>query len=394
MTLQRHKHQDNSRRADEHVNKLMLDYNRLDLLLTDKLNEAKDNVKYLSTLEKFLEPIYEGTAQQIIDTLPALMNAIKMIHTIARFYNTNDKMTGLFVKITNQMIKNCKDRILNGDNKPETVWQRDPAELIEVLGQCIKLNREYKDCYKDTKEKVADMPKGKMFDFPENQLFGKFDTFVRRLQKLIDIFSNIQQFQALGRHNLEGMEVLTSKFKDIIDDFKKKRHDLLDTNNNKFDRDWVEFNVEISHLDVSLQNFIDSNFNRFRNIEYSLKLLRKFESTIKRDSLRHNLTTKYNAILHNYATELDNIQRVFTDQKINPPTVRNMPVEAGKIIWARHLFQKITGPINMFPENVINSTEIRKYYGGYNTLGKQLTIYEMWYYQNWVGEIERSKAAL
>jgi len=24
----------------------------------------------------------------------------------------------------------------------------------------------------------------------------------------------------------------------------------------------------------------------------------------------------------------------------------------------------------MFPENVINSTEIRKYYGGYNTLGK------------------------
>ena len=111
----------------------------------------------------------------------------------------------------------------------------------------------------------------------------------------------------MAKHNLEGMESLTTKFKDIIEDFKKKRHDLLDTNNNKFDRDWVEFNVEISHLDVALQTFIDNNFNRFRNIEYSLKLLRKFESTIKRDSLRHNLTSKYNAILHNYATELDTI---------------------------------------------------------------------------------------
>lgn len=79
----------------------MMEYNRLDVQLTDKLNEAKDNVKYLTTLEKFIEPLYTGDPQQIIDTLPALMNAIKMINTIARFYNTGDKMTGLFIKITN-----------------------------------------------------------------------------------------------------------------------------------------------------------------------------------------------------------------------------------------------------------------------------------------------------
>jgi hypothetical protein len=34
---------------------------------------------------------------------------------------------------------------------------------------------------------------------------------------------------------------------------------------------------------------------------------------LKRDSLKHKLTTKYNAILNNYATELDGIQRIFTD---------------------------------------------------------------------------------
>jgi dynein heavy chain len=72
----------------------------IELRVTEALNEAKDNVKYLSTLEKFIEPLYDGTPETIKDTLPALMNSIKMIHTIARYYNTNDRMTGLFVKIT------------------------------------------------------------------------------------------------------------------------------------------------------------------------------------------------------------------------------------------------------------------------------------------------------
>jgi len=64
------------------------------------------------------------------------------------------------------MIENCRSRILNGQ-KADNIWNRDPMSLIEVLGSCIRLNKEYKDCYKETKDKVADMPKGKTFDFSE-----------------------------------------------------------------------------------------------------------------------------------------------------------------------------------------------------------------------------------
>ena len=125
--LIKYKQNEGKKEGQENINKLMLSFQRLDLALTDRLNEAKDNVKYLSTLEKFIEPLYTGTPQQIIETLPALMNAIKMIHTIARFYNTSDKMTGLFIKITNQMIRNCKEKIIPPGKKVEDVWKRDPA---------------------------------------------------------------------------------------------------------------------------------------------------------------------------------------------------------------------------------------------------------------------------
>lgn len=50
----------------------------LDLQVTDAANEAKDNVKYLATLEKSLEPMFHGTVQDITETVPVLLNNIKV----------------------------------------------------------------------------------------------------------------------------------------------------------------------------------------------------------------------------------------------------------------------------------------------------------------------------
>jgi dynein heavy chain len=77
---------------------LLRRWKQVDISITEAFNEAKDNVKYLTTLEKFIEPLYVSTPAAIIDTLPALMNAAKMIHTIARYYNTTERMTNLFTK--------------------------------------------------------------------------------------------------------------------------------------------------------------------------------------------------------------------------------------------------------------------------------------------------------
>lgn len=108
-------------------------WKELDLKLTDAANESKDNVKFLSTLEKTLEPMYEGTPQDIIDGVAALMDNIRMMHTIARYYSTAERMTTLFVKITNQMITNCKEHIVPDVRKPEKLWNLPKPELISKM---------------------------------------------------------------------------------------------------------------------------------------------------------------------------------------------------------------------------------------------------------------------
>lgn len=66
--------------------KLLKKWKVVDNSVTDALNEAKDNNKYLSTIEKYTEPLYSDNPVLAMDVLPSLMNNVKMMHTIARYY--------------------------------------------------------------------------------------------------------------------------------------------------------------------------------------------------------------------------------------------------------------------------------------------------------------------
>jgi hypothetical protein len=55
----------------------------------------------------------------ITESIPSLMNAVRMIHSISQYYNSSERMTSLFLKITNQMINTCKKYIRDGYSR---VW--------------------------------------------------------------------------------------------------------------------------------------------------------------------------------------------------------------------------------------------------------------------------------
>lgn len=376
----------------QNVSNLLRRWKQIDLNVTEAANEAKDNVKYLYTLERFIEPLYSGTADTIIDTLPALMNSIKMIHTIARYYNTDECMTSLFAKITEQMITNCKQHITGGASI-DVLWDNNLPELIRKLESCLKLNEAYQEQYHLTKSKLE---QSKSFSFNESSIFGKFDLFCRRIIKLINMFNTIDQFNSLSKNKLEGMEKIIELFYQIVKDFRMKRHELLDYHSNKFDRDYVEFNVKITDLESSLQQFINQSFENISSIDHSLQLLRKFQSILQRESLKSDLDSKLNTIFQTYGLELEKVQQLYEQEKKDPPIPRNLPPVSGNIHWSRHLLKRIEEPMKQFElnQNVLANKDAKRIIKMYNKVAKTLIAFEMLWYQAWVKSCDQAKAGL
>lgn len=62
--------------------------------------EAKDNVKFLNTLERHLKNLAHGSNFTIVlETIPGLMNSLRMVWVISRHYNTDERMVPLMERI-------------------------------------------------------------------------------------------------------------------------------------------------------------------------------------------------------------------------------------------------------------------------------------------------------
>lgn len=76
----------------------------------------------------------------------------------------------------------------------------------------VYVAKEYQNCFHKTKQKLEENPAERQFDFSEMYIFGKFETFHRRLLKIMHIFDTITTYSVLQDSKLEGLEVMATKY--------------------------------------------------------------------------------------------------------------------------------------------------------------------------------------
>ncbi|XP_034031153.1 dynein heavy chain 5, axonemal [Thalassophryne amazonica] len=371
--------------------KLIKSWRELDTRITKAVNEAKDNVKFLFSLEKYCDPLYNCDPVAMVGAIPGLMSTIKMIYTISRYYNTSEKMTSLFVKVTNQMITACKAYITN--NGANSIWDQPEEELTDKVKAAIHLNQEYQRHYHKTKKILEQTPSERQFDFSKTNIFGQFDAFERRLRKILEMFNTISTYSALQHSKLEGLETAATRFQGIVANMKRKHYSFLNQRRTDFDLDYDHFCRSTSELHNQLKTFMNSTFEKIQNTNRALNVIKKFERLGIPDL---GIEERYQLILQSYGRDIDMVFYVYTKQREDPPFGRTMPPVAGRIKWARHLYSRIQGPMDVFQQHsgVLSNPEAKKIIKNYNRVATALVQFEIIHHLKWMKKMEAAKVCL
>ncbi|XP_027499866.1 dynein heavy chain 5, axonemal-like isoform X4 [Corapipo altera] len=370
--------------------KTLKQWKELDGSITIAANEAKDNVRYLYTLDKFFGPLANASPVTMMEHIPSLMNTICMIYCTSSYYNTSERMTSLFLKITNQMINTCKMYLCEGVSK---IWDLDRQELLKRIQQCISLKEQYQTSFQKIRKELKENPNDRQFDFSENYIFGKFDAFCKRLEKISHMSNIMESLLELHHIKIEGIEEITTHYQSIATNTKSKEYDVLDHRKKEFEKDYLEFKNQIAALYESIQEFVDSWFEKTVTTEQMLVLLMKLEQ-IGENNI--DLNEKYTIVLQKYSQDLEFIQELYQKEKENPPIPRNIPPVTGKIMWAQQLFRKIDHPMTFLKKKttLLKTLEMKKVVKNYNKMAAVLLEFELIYYRAWCRFADQARNAL
>ena len=83
--------------------------------ITDAMNDTKDKVKYLESLRRHFDQLYQDAtpASIINNAIPGIVNSVRQMDSISRYYARTGFLGIVFTKITNQLVLACKEYIKN-----------------------------------------------------------------------------------------------------------------------------------------------------------------------------------------------------------------------------------------------------------------------------------------
>ncbi|GMH67856.1 hypothetical protein TrLO_g3024 [Triparma laevis f. longispina] len=354
--------------------------------------EAKDNVKFLTTLERHFKNVSEGSFAAILDTLPSMMNAIKMVWIISRHFNNDERMVPLMERIAMKIAEKVAIEV-----NIATILRKPPQTTKTIILEAKNVLESWQTVYMDVRNKIEMSGTDHRWEFDRKRLFEVTNYMAGVCGDLYEVTTVLDQFHKFLGPELKSVTGESKGIEDVMqlvellpDRLENSPYDIFDR---RYRETWATamqtFHNNVEEIEEKTKILIEKSFKKLRSSEGAFELVENFKNIQSRESINQQIHERYNDILEQYTSELEAVEKIFLENKDSPPIYKNFPPTAGAIKWALDLYQRAKKPILRFKahEGLLNSEYGEVVKNKYLTFARSVDSYKNILYKEWEARV-------
>ncbi|KAF4323742.1 hypothetical protein BBO99_00000832 [Phytophthora kernoviae] len=377
-------------------------FETLSQIIKQGSTEANDNLRFLQKLSPVCEDLARAQPDEIPLLLPKMLNFIRLIWMYSRHYNTEDRITSLLRKVSNEIIIVCCKKISLPD-----VFDGNVEASIRHLEQSIHCGVSWKQIYRRSTNAVnatATSP-DRRWNFDETGIFAQIDAFVQRCRELLEVCEGQIQFARKGKDGKRedlptfggnrGMEIVKSlrgieaQFEGHVDRLRQLDYDILDVKNTSWHSDFNSFKNGMKDLEAMTQNVINGAFESISTVATGVDMIRSFQKIAQREAIKRCVEKRTIDIFGMFKANITTIRNLFEKNKHAPLLSPTEPQFAGAALWARSLLLRATDDLVRLQELVdpSNAAECDESQNAYDGLRLVVNEYIQRKYHDWIEDL-------
>ncbi|VDM32164.1 unnamed protein product [Hydatigera taeniaeformis] len=302
--------------------------------------EAKDNARFLLLVERHFKNVqFAHGFNMVADTVPAMLQSLRLIWTISRGYNKDERMGPLLQKIAWSLY----DRVIRVMHIP-TLFSRSVQGILRETGAAVRMLTMFETTYMQERQRVEATSRDNRWEFDRKLLFGRIHYVTRVLQDILDMANCAKEFYRMfgpELKNITGQSKSLTEVLRLVDNLfnplknPNMKCPFLPQNEKSWSRLQEEFADKVNLIDAKAKNFINDYFAHIRGANNAFNLLERFKAVKARSAISCLLKDKYRDVLHSLGVELSRVERRFMENKDDPEPGHYIPPVSGAIRWAR-----------------------------------------------------------
>ncbi|XP_068440309.1 dynein axonemal heavy chain 2 [Clinocottus analis] len=316
--------------------------------------QAQSNMTFLSILKEPLDEFAKLKPSEVAPKLQHIVNLIRIIWDNSPHYNTNERIAGLFRKMSNEITRLCFQSI-----SLDRIFKGYVLSSKQNLNDCIQCCLEWKEIYEHASQ-IPHKYSQKCLVLDQNRCFVLVDVSIQRFKELLEVCECQYQFarwedgeqRALPcfgsmqapefNHSLLKIE---EDFHCCLKNLHSLNNDILDVESTTWRNEFNQFCAVVKNLEMMTRNLINSLFKTVYQMEEGVRLLYIFRPICSREAMKRTIEEKVEEVIHIFDKELQMVNKELNRRTWSPPD--HMPWMAGQAHWLRALRQRLERPMEV-----------------------------------------------